>query len=62
MAELFSAKDVLEVPDLLQDCPVVAAAEVWNSSSLRFERSLELAQRVSRLVRRCDPKPIKWPG
>ena len=45
-----SANNVIEVPHLLEDGSVGAAAEVRDGTSLRLQGSLDLRQRVGGLV------------
>lgn len=51
-----SANNVVEVPYLLEDGSVRAAAEVRDGTSLRLQGGLDLRQRVGGLVRREDAR------
>ena len=47
---------MVEVPNFRKDGPILAAAEVWDGTSLSLERTLNLAQGVRSLVRGNDSR------
>lgn len=52
--DTYSPKDMAKVPNLREELPAIRASEIWKGANLCSESILDLAQRVSGLVRGSD--------